>query len=243
MPDVHKLDNESYYDTFSEWYERERSRGYHKLIDDLEVELIAPACTGRDVLEVGCGTGAILHRVAPLSRSAVGIDISRGMLEQAQERGLCCVHGSATDLPFADATFDVAYSFKVLAHIEDIERAMREVSRGRRPGGRAFLEFYKRHSLRFVAKRLAGPGAVASDKTHEGNVFVRWDAPNTCLSYLPSELAVRATHGVRVFTPAAFAHKIPGVAWALRRAEWFARDRRPFRGFGGFYVLEVEKTA
>src|SRR5690606_1970352 len=129
------------------------------------------------------GTGAILHRVAPLASNAVGIDISAGMLEQALARNLCVVQGSATALPFADASFDVVYSFKVLAHIEDIHTAMAEVSRVLRPGGVAFLEFYNRWSLRYAAKRLAGPGQVADDSTHEGDVFCRWDKPGQPESY------------------------------------------------------------
>ena len=128
-----RLDNQTYYDTFSNWYERDRERGYHKLVDDIQVDLVAAECTGRDVLELGCGTGALLRRVAPLARNAVGIDISEGMLAQAKARGLCCIHGSATDLPFADQSFDVVYSFKVLAHIEAIGRALSEVARVLRP--------------------------------------------------------------------------------------------------------------
>lgn len=231
------LDNRTYYDTFSDWYERDRHRGYHKLIDDLQVELISPACAGRDVLEVGCGTGALLHRVAPLARRAVGIDISAGMLETAVERGLCVAQGDATSLPFASASFDVVYSFKVLAHIREIEMATAEVARVLRPGGRAFLEFYNRRSLRYLAKRAGGPGKVASD-THEGEVFTRWDSPAESVGHLPSELDVVDRHGVRVVTPAAVVHRVPVLAGLFRRAEWFWRDRRPLRHFGGFYVLE-----
>lgn len=234
------LDNETYYDAFSDWYEREREEGYHRLIDDLQVELISRACVGRDVLEVGCGTGILLRRIAPLARSAIGLDISRQMLAVARERGLQCVQGDATALPFADESFDAVYSFKVLAHVEDIERATSEIARVLRPGGRAFLEFYNRHSLRYLAKRLAGPGRVAED-THEGEVFTRWDRPGECESYLPDALELVGRHGVRVLTPAAIAHRIPIIAGLLRRGEWFWRDRAPLRRFGGFYVLECTR--
>lgn len=235
------LDNRSYYDTFAARYERGRERGYHRLVDDLQVELVAPSCIGRDVLEVGCGTGRLLGRIAPLARSAVGLDLSTGMLEAAVARGLCCVHGDATALPFADASFDTVYSFKVLAHVREIERALSEVSRVLRPGGRAFLEFYNRHSLRFLSRRARGHRAVGQD-THEGQVFTRWDRPRDCALYLPPGLRAVERHGVRIVTPAAFFHRVPGVAWLLRRGEWFWRDRRPLRYFGGFYVLECERT-
>ena len=34
------MDNRSYYDEFADWYEKERGRGYHQLIDDLEIEVV-----------------------------------------------------------------------------------------------------------------------------------------------------------------------------------------------------------
>ena len=49
-------------------------------------------------------------------------------------------------------------------------------------------------------------------------------------------------HGVRVFTPAAFFHKIPVYKTVLKRAEWFARSRAPLSRFGGFLVLEVRRA-
>ena len=82
------MDNESYYDEFADWYERDRHRGYHRMLDDLEVETVKRYGAGTDVLEAGCGTGLILHRTAEFARSAVGIDLSSGMLKRARERGL-----------------------------------------------------------------------------------------------------------------------------------------------------------
>src|ERR1700679_1426780 len=117
------LDNRAYYDDFAGWYERERHLPYHRMLDDLEVGLVERYGTGKDVLEVGCGTGLILHRAAQFARTARGIGLSAGMLAQAAARGLPVVQASATELPIATASVDVAYSFKVLAHIPDITGA------------------------------------------------------------------------------------------------------------------------
>src|SRR5690349_381298 len=106
-----RLDNRAYYDDFAGWYERERHLPYHRMLDDLEVELVERYATGVDVLEVGCGTGLILQRTARFARRAVGIDLSSGMLAKARQRGLCVVQALATDLPLATASVDVAYSF------------------------------------------------------------------------------------------------------------------------------------
>ena len=117
-------DNRSYYDDFAAWYERERGSGYHRLIDDLELDLVRRYGAGRRVLEAGCGTGLLLERTAQFASYAAGVDLSAGMLARARDRGLDVVQGSITSLPYPSASFDLAYSVKVLAHIEDIETAL-----------------------------------------------------------------------------------------------------------------------
>src|SRR5512147_834478 len=90
---------QGYYDRFSTSYERERHHGYHRLIHDLERELVRRYGTGRDILEAGCGTGLLLEEAARVGRSAIGLDLSRGMLARARERGLRVVQGSLTQIP------------------------------------------------------------------------------------------------------------------------------------------------
>ena len=138
----------AYYDDFSGWYERGRGRGYHAMLDDIEVEIARPFAEGGRILELGCGTGLILQRLAPLAREAVGIDVSPGMIAKARERGLDVRVGSVTDLDLDDDSFDLVYSFKVLAHVRDIERALSEAVRFTRPRGHLLLELYHPWSLR-----------------------------------------------------------------------------------------------
>lgn len=235
-------DNRTYYDDFAGWYERERHRGYHALLDELQVGIARPESTGRDILEIGVGTGMILKEIEPVTRMAVGLDISRGMLAQAAARGLKVVEGSGTALPFDDASFDFVYSFKVLAHIEAIHQAMRETARVLRPGGRAALEFYNRQSLRYLIKRFKKPHAV-SNSTTDDQVYTRYDSLDDVRGYLPPELKVTGVRGVRVFTPFAQVHRIPGVAQAFALAEKIARDQPLTARFGGFMVVMVEKSA
>src|SRR4051795_688140 len=89
-------ETKGYYDRFSDTYEKHRHHGYHRLIDELELELIRRYGEGRDVLEAGCGTGLLLREAAGFARSAVGVDLSRGMLGPAQQRALRVVQGSLT---------------------------------------------------------------------------------------------------------------------------------------------------
>src|SRR5690606_5937925 len=149
---------------------------------------------------------------------AVGIDLSPGMLEKARDRGLDVVEGSVTALPFEDASFDVVYSFKVLPHVPDLRRALQEASRVTRPSGIVVVELYNRRSLRHLARRLTGPGKVSASKD-ESDVFTRWDTPRSARAAIPPDLKLIESVGIRVATPAAFLHRVPGVRAALARLE------------------------
>jgi ubiquinone/menaquinone biosynthesis C-methylase UbiE len=228
-----------YYDDFSRGYDRERGGGYHALIDDLEVAAVAALARGGRVLEVGCGTGLILERLARHAQEVVGVDLSPGMAAKARARGWPVVVGSATALPFADASFDLVCSFKVLAHVPDIERALAELARVTRPGGHLALEFYNPWSLRYVAKRIAGPGRISESRT-EADVYTRWDPPSRVGAMLPPGVTLVDFRGVRVVTPAAFVHRVPGVDRLVARVEHAARAS-PLRRFGGFLVALARK--
>lgn len=236
-----RLDNRAYYDDFAGWYEKERHLPYHRMLDDLEVELVERYATGKTVLEVGCGTGLILHRTASFARQAYGIDLSGGMLMKAQQRGLHVAQASATALPFATASVDVAYSFKVLAHIPDIEGAMREMARVVKPGGWVLAEFYNARSLRRLVKALKPPTAV-SEKTNDEHVYTRYDDAAAIRSYLPPELRWVTSRGIRVVTPVAKALEVPVLGRAMRWAEHRLADLPGARSVGGFLVACCQRV-
>ena len=229
-----------YYDDFSDSYERGRGYGYHQMIDDLEVQVTAPYSRGARVLELGCGTGLILARIAEDAKEAVGIDLSEGMAQRARDRGLDVHIGSVCDLPFEDDRFDLTYSFKVLAHIPDIDVAVREAVRVTRPGGHLLLEFYNPWSLRYLAKKVAGPQPISDSRT-EADIFTRWDSPSAIPKLLPPNVELVDYYGVRVLTPFAAVHRIRWVARGLSRAELLA-GRSPLRYFGGFLIAVLRKS-
>jgi ubiquinone/menaquinone biosynthesis C-methylase UbiE len=106
------------------------------------------------VLDVGCANGLHLRRIAASCREIVGIDINERMLELARSviaaDGLdnaSVVRMDATDLEFADASFDVAYSFSTLLLVARAERAVAEIARVLRPGGIAVLDLAGRWNL------------------------------------------------------------------------------------------------
>jgi ubiquinone/menaquinone biosynthesis C-methylase UbiE len=231
-----------YYDEFSATYERHRARGYHALIDDLEVELAARhASPDVAILEAGCGTGLILRRLADLSRHVVGLDLSAGMLRQARDRGLTVVQGSLDDLPLSDGVFDLVVSFKVLAHVPPIERALAELVRVTRPGGHLLLEFYNRHSLRTLVKVLKRPTRIGATFNDE-DVYTRFDSWTDIQRYLPAGVQIVGVRGVRVLTPVAQVHELPLLGRLVDRAERWAADAPVLRRLGGFLIVVLQKS-
>jgi SAM-dependent methyltransferase len=231
---------QTYYDRFAAGYEAERHRGYHRLIDELELELVRKYGAGRDVFEAGCGTGLLLREAATFARSAVGLDLSRGMLAPARERGLRVVQGSLTDVPLPTASFDLVYSMKVLAHVPPIERAVAELARLVRPGGHLLLEFYNPYSLRALAKRVGGPGHIAAGTT-EADVYTRYDTVARARTYLPPDLEVVGVRGVRVVTPSAKVFDIAPLGRLFSWAERAACDAPLLRQLGGFLIVIAQK--
>jgi ubiquinone/menaquinone biosynthesis C-methylase UbiE len=229
------MNNRAYYDDFAGWYERERHLPYHRMLDDLEVDLVQRYGEGKDVLEVGCGTGLILDRTARFARRAVGIDLSGGMLAKAAQRGLSVVQASATELPIATASVDIAYSFKVLAHIPDIAGAMQEMARVVRPGGWVLAEFYNARSIRRLVKAIKPPSKVSAT-TNDEHVFTRYDDARAIQRYLPPELEWKTSRGIRVITPTAKVLEVPVLGPAVRWLEQRLADLPGARDVGGFLV-------
>jgi SAM-dependent methyltransferase len=89
------------------------------------------------VLEVGGGPGELAERMARELGAAVEfVDISPRMVELARARGIDARVGDVQELPFEDATFDVAVAAWMLYHVPDLDRGLAELRRVLAPGGR-----------------------------------------------------------------------------------------------------------
>lgn len=234
-------DNRSYYDQFSKGYDRGRDVGYHKLIDDQAAELVRRVGEGKKVLEVGCGTGLVLQRIERFASEAKGIDLSPGMLEHAKARGLDVREADCTQLPFDDESFDVACSFKVLAHVPDFQAALAEMVRVVKPGGHIVVDVYNRISMRYAIKRLFGPKKT-SDSYDEAAIGTRFWSLAEAKAQLPKQTRLRDVAGIRVATAHPLVNRLPVLGSLSRFAEWKLMDS-PLARYGGFIVLTLERTA
>jgi ubiquinone/menaquinone biosynthesis C-methylase UbiE len=123
----------SHEDAGSPWYQLVR-------------EQIGPVA-GLDILEVACGRGGFASELARAGACVTGCDfsfvavsIAETKLRAADKRPpVTFLQGDAQNLPFADDSFDLVISCETIEHIPDAPRALREMRRVSRPGGKLFL--------------------------------------------------------------------------------------------------------
>jgi SAM-dependent methyltransferase len=182
-----------------------------------------PAARGRRVLEIGVGLGADHQRFAESGALLSGIDLTERAVEHTRRRlalfGLSSelAVGDAERLSFEDATFDIVYSWGVLHHSPDTPRAVAEVHRVLKPGGKALIMVYHKWSMvgamlwiryallagrpwrglrSIYAEHLESPGTKAYSYPEARDIFSRFSsvAISTPLSHgdlLDSEVGQR----------------------------------------------------
>jgi 2-polyprenyl-3-methyl-5-hydroxy-6-metoxy-1,4-benzoquinol methylase len=87
-----------------------------------------------DLLDVGCGDGMLMARLAPIMDRVVGVDSEDAAIRLAKEKlrefSSCeLLHTASSDLPFAENMFDVVTSADVIEHLKEPARHLREIGR------------------------------------------------------------------------------------------------------------------
>ncbi|WP_436902092.1 class I SAM-dependent methyltransferase [Halovenus halobia] len=149
-PDPERL--RAVYDEIAEHFDKTRAYPWP------EVEEFLNGSAGEWALDIGCGNGRHTALLAECANHAVGLDISRGLLETARERMVEdgwegeLVQGDSARLPMASNQVDLALYVATLHHLPEREgrvQSLRELKRILRDGGRALVSAWSTAHDRF----------------------------------------------------------------------------------------------
>lgn len=136
---------------------------------------------GAKLLEVGCGMGTDLLQFARGGAQVTGVDLTPRSVETSRHH--LDLYGQTGDfaladcerLPFADESFDVAYSNGVLHHTPDTAGSVREIHRVLKPGGQARVMLYHRGSWGYWSQVVVRYGILKGE-------FLRGASANDIMS-------------------------------------------------------------
>lgn len=212
----------------------------YKYINEPEIHAFAQFSRfhGKEVLEVGVGAGTDFLQWVRSGAIATGVDLTPAGIEHAEIR-LKQYNLEANDLrvanceelPFADNSFDLAYSWGVIHHTPDSEKALSELVRVTKPGGTIKVMVYNRHSL--VAYYRWYQMALSKGKPWKSLAWVldnHMESQGT-KAYTGEEMTAMFTRmGAQVQSVqkyiTCYDRKVPGYEWLVRafgpdRSGWF----------------------
>ncbi|MEA2291243.1 MAG: hypothetical protein QOF17_263 [Solirubrobacteraceae bacterium] len=111
------------------------------------LRLALEGAPGRGLLDVGGGTGNYALALRYEGWDPLVLDRSAAMLERARAKGLRTLEADAQSLPLPDGAADAAIAVHMLHHVDDQPRALAELRRVLRPGGRLAIVFYAHEDL------------------------------------------------------------------------------------------------
>ena len=138
MSAVKQMKIKEHYDTIAEiydhHYDQRHGRCYHAHISKYIMDVLPKSGV---LLDIGCGTGLFVERYVGTGCSAVGLDISRKMIEKARCRCTSCdfTIGTGEKIPFRDNSFDGISSLLVFSYVKDPKEMLSEAFRVLKPGG------------------------------------------------------------------------------------------------------------
>jgi ubiquinone/menaquinone biosynthesis C-methylase UbiE len=201
--------------------------------DPTEIAMaVARASSPRDLLEIGCGTGAFAARLAAEHPRAnlLATDLSPRFVELTAARGVEARVADATYLPFADDSFDLVAAMWMLYHVPDLDRTLAEVRRVLRPGG-LFLAATNGDEHVADLRREAGGGPVVTQfSTQNGEPALRRHFDEV----RREDLRPRAVFPDHASALAYLASSGEDVAWSLPAFE----GPREYLGEGTIFVAQ-----
>jgi SAM-dependent methyltransferase len=116
---------------------------------------------GGRVLDVGCGVGQVVARVAAAGFEAWGVDVSEANIARARKISDRCQYYDGKRLPFPDGHFASVGALNVLEHVEEPEQFIVELVRVTRPGGALVISspnFFRVFGFRDYHPKMRGLG-------------------------------------------------------------------------------------
>jgi SAM-dependent methyltransferase len=216
------------------------------------------AARGLEVLEIGVGLGADHQSFAEGGARLTGVDLTPRAIEHTRRRlelfGLTSElrQGDAEQLPFADGSFDVVYSWGVLHHSPDTKAAFREVHRVLRPGGQARIMVYSKWSLiglmlwlrygLLALKPWRGLGEIYAEHLESPGTkaYTEAEARELCAPFAETRIRTVLTHGDLLESDAGQRHRGRLLSIARRIwPRWFFRRVTPRAGL--YMLIECRK--
>jgi SAM-dependent methyltransferase len=138
------------------------------------------------ILEDGCGVGMYVKHLAPFGGTVIGLEYDFERAAAARADSPHIINAAGEFVPLPSATFDLVLSHEVLEHVQDDRRAVREMVRLLRPGGRIVL-FAPNRGYPFETHGIYWKG-----KYHFGN--------KPFVNYLPRLLRDKLAPHVRIYS-------------------------------------------
>ncbi|MCX8128405.1 MAG: class I SAM-dependent methyltransferase [Synergistetes bacterium] len=148
------MDSKEYFDRVAINWDQMRSSFFSEAVREKAIAL-ADVKEGKEALDVGAGTGFITEGLVTKGLKVVAMDQSKAMLEKMRSKfsnfdKVIYVIGGAESIPFLDSSFDYIFANMCLHHVEDPAKAIREMARVLKPGGKLVITDLDEHNFTFL---------------------------------------------------------------------------------------------
>ena len=192
---------------------------------------------GDRLLEIGCAVGHFTFPLAQLGYRIIGLDFSENCVAAARQRippkdaaGIRFIQGDAEDLGlFDDGSFDGVLSLSTLRYVPHLSKALKEIHRVLRPGGRAVLDFPNRWCPWFYLKPWLG-----SERHPYDHWFMAKDLQKELKKTGLQPYAIQRM----LFTPTVAPDKL---LWIFKGVDWCGERIPGIKNLAGIIMVGAQK--